>query len=186
MKTLLSFIQPIVKKVNAHPISAAGLEQLLLKFSNNSECPLYESQLDNQLIRIRIHTDHIDSTPILMEYDLLFAPHVQVFHQYDAEPNLSLHVSAALLQSLPKMEHAELPLTQWIKQNQLDIQGKLSLAHAFLQWLQACQPDLAEQLSPYLGDVMAHEVSQALQQCHQRASQCVTQASLHFQRWQKR
>jgi ubiquinone biosynthesis protein UbiJ len=55
-------------------------------------------------------------------------------------------------------------LTRLIKQDKLQIEGDLQVAHHFSFLLQQLNPDWQQQLSGWLGDALAHKVSIAIKQ----------------------
>ncbi len=97
---------------------------------------------------------------------LLFSrQQVDILSRYTGQPDASLSLSLSGLDLLRKPER----LSQYIREERLDLQGDPALFHAFSNLLGQLEIDWEEQLSRYLGDVLAHSLCQGLRQLQQQA-----------------
>lgn len=96
---------------------------------------------------------------------LLFSrQQIDILACYQGQPDASLSLSLSGLDVLRQPER----LSRYIREERLDLQGDPALFHAFSTLLGQLHIDWEEQLSHYLGDVLAHSLCQGLRQVRQQ------------------
>lgn len=111
-----------------------------------------DEQSQARLIRLKGKVLRVRFTDINKQLVFVFDKQISVLSAYEAEPDTELTLA---LMVLPKLKN-KANLTALIKQEQLSLHGDLDLAQHFSQLLGNLNPNIAEWLSHYTGDVIAH------------------------------
>ncbi|GAB6263486.1 ubiquinone biosynthesis accessory factor UbiJ [Photobacterium sp. R1] len=90
----------------------------------------------------------------------VFSQQIDVLAAYEGEADCQLALS---LTALPELRE-QANLTQLIKADKLALDGDIQLAQQFSALLSGLKPDVAERLSRYTGDVVAHTVVSGVKQ----------------------
>ncbi len=104
-------------------------------------------RLRGKIIRVKLNE-------ISKQLVFVFSQQVDVLAQFEGEADCELAVSLAALPELRDKAN----LTRLIKEDKLVLDGDIELAQQFSGLLGGLKPDVAEMLSRYTGDVVAHSV----------------------------
>lgn len=113
--------------------------------SNDPDSQRRLARLKGKVIRVRLNE-------ISKQLVFVFSQQVDVLADFDGEPDCHLSVN---LVSLPKLKE-KANITRLIKDDQLILEGDIELAQQFSNLLSGLNIDIAEKLSRYTGDVIAH------------------------------
>ncbi|QUJ67434.1 SCP2 sterol-binding domain-containing protein [Photobacterium sp. GJ3] len=105
------------------------------------------TRLRGKVISVRIHE-------LGKQFYFIFSQQIDVLAVYEGETQCRLSLSLAALPELREQAN----LTQLIKADKLALEGDIQLAQQFSALLSGLKPDVAERLSRYTGDVVAHTV----------------------------
>lgn len=127
-----------------------GLNRLL--YQDRSMKPLRQ-RLKGKVLRVELA--ELDSPVILVfgeaQADVLIA--------WDQPADCTVRTHAAVLPSLRRRQQ----LAALIKQGDLEVEGDLQVVQQFVALLDLAEVDPAEILAPYLGDILAEDVTQKIQ-----------------------
>lgn len=90
---------------------------------------------------------------------------VDILTSYEHPAHAAIHLKWQGLQVLRQPEK----LSQFIRQEQLDLQGDPALFHTFSHLFSELDIDWEEQLAAYTGDVVAHSLFRGMTRIHQTA-----------------
>lgn len=123
----------------------------LLKQDSESQRRL--ARLKGKVLRVRL-------TDINKQLVFVFSQQIDVLAAFegDADCELALAISVA-----PQLKD-KANLTSLIKQDKLHLEGDIDIAQQFSNLLNGLNPDIAEWLSHYTGDVVAHTLVRGAQQ----------------------
>lgn len=123
----------------------------LLKQDSESQRRL--ARLKGKVLRVRL-------TDINKQLVFVFSQQIDVLAAFegDADCELALAISVA-----PQLKD-KANLTSLIKQDKLHLEGDIDVAQQFSNLLNGLNPDIAEWLSHYTGDVVAHTLVRGAQQ----------------------
>lgn len=123
----------------------------LLKQDSESQRRL--ARLKGKVLRVRL-------TDINKQLVFVFSQQIDVLAAFegDADCELALAISVA-----PQLKD-KANLTSLIKQDKLHLEGDIDVAQQFSNLLNGLNPDIAEWLSHYSGDVVAHTLVRGAQQ----------------------
>lgn len=127
-----------------------GLNTLL---KQDSESQRRLARLKGKVLRVRL-------TDINKQLVFVFSQQIDVLAEFegDADCDLALAISVA-----PQLKD-KANLTSLIKQDKLQLDGDIDVAQQFSNLLNGLNPDIAEWLSYYTGDVVAHTLVRGAQQ----------------------
>lgn len=126
-----------------------------------------DADSQRRLARLKGRTIRVSLQEWNKQFVFAFSQRVDVLNHYEAQPDCALSLSLA---ALPKLQQ-KANITALIKADQLMLDGDIDVAQQFSQLLSGLQFDIAEWLSPYMGDVMAHTVVSHAQKRWQQANQ---------------
>ncbi|NGN99647.1 SCP2 domain-containing protein [Grimontia sp. S25] len=111
------------------------------------------ARLKGKVLRVRL-------TDINKQLVFVFSQQIDVLADYegDADCDLALAISVA-----PQLKD-KANLTKLIKEDKLHLDGDIDVAQQFSNLLNGLNPDIAEWLSHYTGDVVAHTLVRGAQQ----------------------
>lgn len=90
---------------------------------------------------------------------------VDVLGRYEGQPDVAVKLSMSALDDLKDSAKT----TQLIKQDKLEVEGDIQLLQQFAELLTEMDIDWEEELSRYLGDVLAHKLCYGAKQLKQGA-----------------
>ncbi|NUY55433.1 hypothetical protein BZG78_03560 [Salinivibrio sp. MA351] len=136
----------------------AGLETALNGVINK------DADSQRRLARLKGRSIGVTLQEYNRQWVFVFGQQIDVLSHYEGELDCALSLS---LSALPQLQQ-KANLTALIKADKLTLDGDMDVAQQFSQLLSGIQFDVAEWLSPYTGDVVAHTlVSQAQQRWQQ-------------------
>ncbi|MCE2593871.1 SCP2 sterol-binding domain-containing protein [Motilimonas cestriensis] len=100
-------------------------------------------------------------------YFVINAQQVDVLGEYEGEPDVQVKLSVTALDELKDSAKT----TSLIKQEKLEVEGDIQLLQQFAQLLTEMDIDWEDELSRYLGDVLAHKLCYGLWQVKRLAGQ---------------
>lgn len=136
----------------------AGLETLLNKLIAHTEyCEPYLRKLDNKVLTVKPQKLHF---PL---YFVFSQQGIDLFTQYEGEPDCSVEIAPNLLFHMPKKAE----LSQFINDKSILLQGDLQVLQEFVALIEFIEKDPAELLSHYIGDVAAQSAVDFLRKLNQ-------------------
>ena len=111
-----------------------------------------DSLNQQNLLRLKGRILRVRFTDINKQLVFFFSEQIDILAQFEGEVNCDL---ALPLSAAPKLKDKS-NLTSLIKQDLLQVEGDLDLAHQFSLLLNGLNPDIEQCLSCYTGDVFAH------------------------------
>lgn len=133
------------------PLLTAGLETALNKI-------LYRDRgLKAARQRLSGKSLHIELAEITQPFIFIFSEkQVDVLSEWSDTPDCTVKTRLA---TLPKLRNRQL-LTGLIRSGELEVEGDLQVVQHFSALIDLAELDPAEYLSPWMGDVAAHGISQ--------------------------
>ncbi|MCG2838276.1 SCP2 sterol-binding domain-containing protein [Photobacterium sp. WH77] len=113
-----------------------------------------EEASQRRLARLRGKVISVQINDFGKQLFFVFSQQIDVLAAYEGEADCRLALSLAALPELREQAN----LTQLIKADKLALEGDIQLAQQFSALLSGLKPDVAERLSRYSGDVVAHTV----------------------------
>ena len=137
------------------PIISSAIDTLLNKLlSLDPDTQAKLSKLKGKSLLVKIKEFH---WPLLFQFsDTVSVSCVE--HDQSQTPNVNCRIELGLA-TLPKLQDSSL-LTQLIQQQELTLDGDIYIAQSFSHVLQELDIDWEDQLSLYVGDVLAHQAFQ--------------------------
>ena len=134
------------------------------------------------LLRLKGRILRVRFTDINKQLIFFFSQQIDILAQFEGEVNCDLMLP---LSAAPKLKDKS-NLTSLIKQDLLQVEGDLDLAHQFSLLLNGLNPDIEQYLSYYTGDIFAHtfvrgihkvqkNIKHALKKQETYVSACVTE-----------
>lgn len=123
----------------------------LLKQDTESQRRL--ARLKGKVLRVRL-------TDINKQLVFVFSQQIDVLADFEGEADCDLALAISVAPQLKDKAN----LTQLIKQDKLHLEGDIDVAQQFSSLLNGLNPDIAEWLSHYTGDVVAHTLVRGAQQ----------------------
>ncbi|MDD1795633.1 SCP2 domain-containing protein [Enterovibrio makurazakiensis] len=119
-----------------------------------------DAESQRRLSRLKGKVLRVSLTDINKQLVFVFSQQLDVLANYEghADCDLALPISVA-----PQLKD-KANLTQLIKQDKLHLEGDIDVAQQFSNLLNGLNPDIAEWLSHYTGDVVAHTVVRGAKQ----------------------
>ncbi|MDD1783521.1 SCP2 domain-containing protein [Enterovibrio sp. ZSDZ35] len=111
------------------------------------------AKLKGSVLRVRL-------TDINKQLIFVFSQQVDVLAAYEGEADCELALAISVAPQLKDKAN----LTKLIKQDKLHLDGDIDVAQQFSNLLNGINPDIAEWLSHYTGDVVAHTLVRGAQQ----------------------
>lgn len=123
----------------------------LLKQDTESQRRL--ARLKGKVLRVRL-------TDINKQLVFVFSQQIDVLADFEGEADCDLSLAISVAPQLKDKAN----LTRLIKQDKLHLEGDIDVAQQFSSLLNGLNPDIAEWLSHYTGDVVAHTLVRGAQQ----------------------
>lgn len=111
------------------------------------------ARLKGKVLRVRL-------TDINKQLVFVFSQQIDVLADFEGEADCDLALAISVAPQLKDKAN----LTQLIKQDKLHLEGDIDVAQQFSSLLNGLNPDIAEWLSHYTGDVVAHTLVRGAQQ----------------------
>ncbi|MGV6988452.1 ubiquinone biosynthesis accessory factor UbiJ [Testudinibacter sp. P80/BLE/0925] len=124
----------------------------LLKRTENGQPHL--RKLNGKILAIQLRQPEMNC------YFVFSAQQIDVLHQYEGEADCTVQTSAKTLLKMPKKSE----LTRYINDKSIVLHGDLQVLQDFLGLLDVVEKDPAELLAPYVGDVLAYNMTQLAKQ----------------------
>ncbi|MFL7027519.1 SCP2 domain-containing protein [Enterovibrio norvegicus] len=119
-----------------------------------------DSESQRRLARLKGKVLRVKLTDINKQLVFVFSQQVDVLAAFEGEADCELALAVSVLPQLKDKAN----LTRLIKQDKLHLDGDIDIAQHFSSLLNGLNPDIAEWLSHYTGDVVAHTVVRTSQQ----------------------
>ncbi len=119
-----------------------------------------DSESQRRLARLKGNVLRVKLTDINKQLVFVFSQQVDVLAAFEGDADCELALAVSVLPQLKDKAN----LTRLIKQDKLHLDGDIDIAQHFSSLLNGLNPDIAEWLSHYTGDVVAHTVVRAAQQ----------------------
>ncbi len=119
-----------------------------------------DSESQRRLARLKGNVLRVKLTDINKQLVFVFSQQVDVLAAFEGEADCELTLAVSVLPQLKDKAN----LTRLIKQDKLRLDGDIDIAQHFSSLLNGLNPDIAEWLSHYTGDVVAHTVVKTAQQ----------------------
>lgn len=141
---------------------------------------LIDQDLESQrrLARLKGKILRVTLTDIKKEFVFVFSQQIDVLAKFEGKANCDL---ALAVSTAPKLKD-KANLTSLIKQDLLLLEGDLDVAQNFSSLLNGLNLDIAEFLSAYIGDVLAHTLVYGAQKnwactkrCHEKQQRYLAQ-----------
>lgn len=129
----------------------------LLKRTQNHQAHL--RKLNGKVLSVELQQS-AQKMPEARFYFLFSEQQIDVLHQYAGEVECAVQTSAKTLLKMPKKSE----LTQYINDKSIVIHGDLQVLQDFLALLDVVEKDPAELLAPYVGDVLAYNMTKLAKQ----------------------
>ncbi|MGF1763477.1 ubiquinone biosynthesis accessory factor UbiJ [Aliivibrio kagoshimensis] len=113
-----------------------------------------EPQVQPLIARLKGQVIHIHLNELNKDLIFIFSHRIDVLAHYEGEPDCYLGLDITALPELRDQNN----ITRLIKEDKIVLEGELKLAQQFSMLLAELKPDIAEQLSRYTGDIVAHTV----------------------------
>ncbi|UXI01243.1 SCP2 domain-containing protein [Photobacterium sp. TY1-4] len=121
---------------------------------------LLKDDADSQrrLARLRGKAISVTLNEFNKQLIFIFSQQIDVLAAYEGDVDCRLALNLSVLPELRQQAN----LTQLIKADKLSLDGDIQLAQQFSSFLSGLKPDVAEILSQYTGDIVAHTVVSGL------------------------
>ncbi len=113
-----------------------------------------DPQSAQRLARLQGKVMRVRFTDINKQLVFVFGTQIDVLASFDGEPDCDLGFALTVLPQLKDKAN----FTQLLKEEKLHLDGDLDVAQHVAQLLSGLNPDVAEWLSKYTGDVVAHSI----------------------------
>ena len=111
-----------------------------------------DSLNQQNLLRLKGRILRVRFTDINKQLVFFFSQQIDILAQFEGEVNCDLTLPLSVAPKLKDKSN----LTSLIKQDLLQVEGDLDLAHQFSILLNGLNPDIEQCLSCYTGDILAH------------------------------
>ncbi|AMG30667.1 SCP2 domain-containing protein [Grimontia hollisae] len=119
-----------------------------------------DAESQKRLARLKGNVLRVRLTDINKQLVFVFSQQIDVLADFEGEADCDL----ALAISVAPLLKDKANLTRLIKQDKLHLEGDIDVAQQFSSLLNGLNPDIAEWLSHYTGDVVAHTLVRGAQQ----------------------
>lgn len=137
-----------------------------------------EPQVQPLIARLKGQAIHIHLNELNKDLIFIFSHRIDVLAKYEGKVDCYLGLDIAALADLRDQNN----ITRLIKEDKVTLDGELKSAQQFSMLLAELKPDIAEQLSKYTGDIVAHTVTREakraaswLKKCSKRNSNQLTE-----------
>ncbi len=113
-----------------------------------------EPQVQPLIARLKGQVIHIHLNELNKDLIFIFSHRIDVLANYEGKPDCYLGLDITALPELRDQNN----ITRLIKEDKIVLEGELKLAQQFSMLLAELKPDIAELLSKYTGDIVAHTV----------------------------
>ncbi|MDF2186722.1 ubiquinone biosynthesis accessory factor UbiJ [Grimontia hollisae] len=119
-----------------------------------------DAESQKRLARLKGNVLRVRLTDINKQLVFVFSQQIDVLADFEGEADCDLALAISVAPQLKDKAN----LTRLIKQDKLHLEGDIDVAQQFSSLLNGLNPDIAEWLSHYTGDVVAHTLVRGAQQ----------------------
>lgn len=119
-----------------------------------------DAESQKRLARLKGNVLRVRLTDINKQLVFVFSQQIDVLADFEGEADCDLAMAISVAPQLKDKAN----LTRLIKQDKLHLEGDIDVAQQFSSLLNGLNPDIAEWLSHYTGDVVAHTLVRGAQQ----------------------